>query len=124
MRMGQRPIDQMIRQLLNAARAAPGIGQFTPIDAVRSDEFAQILGVGGGESLIDRLIGVANAHPVAALPGQGTQDIFLQPRTVLRFVLQDGDPLTLQRSKIIRLVAQQFQRQPDQILKIDRAAIS
>ena len=102
----------------------PELGSSRPSTPSDRDELAQVLGVGGGEGFENRLIGIADAHPVAALPRQRPQDLFLQPRAVLRLILQDVDPLALQRSQIIRLFAQHFQRQADQVLKIDRPTIS
>ena len=77
-RMLPGPGDQVVSQLLNAARAAPGIGQFPAVDSRIGDEIPQVLGVSGGERFEDRLIRVADAQPIALLAGQQAQDVFLQ----------------------------------------------
>ncbi len=59
-------------------------------------ETTQVLWAGVGESVIYRLIGVTDAHPVTLVAGQQAQDIFLGFATVLRLVFQDEGPLVTQ----------------------------
>ena len=47
----------------------------------------QVLRVRRGEGLVDRLIGIADADPVAAIAHQPAQDLFLQGAAVLGFIL-------------------------------------
>ena len=91
-----RPVNQIVGQSDDALCRAAGVGQLARFDVLLFQKLAQEPGVGRGEGLVDRLVGVADAHPVAAGPGQEPQYLLLQPAAILSLVLQDVGPLIAQ----------------------------
>jgi len=86
-------------------------------------EAAQQVRIGGGEGLVDGLIGIPDAHPVAALAGQQAQNIFLQSAGILGLIFQDVRPAVAQLLQQRVGGDQQLIRQADEVIEVHRAAI-
>ncbi len=131
--LGHRPVHQVVGQFddrrLRATRVGHGMRDHTAL----FQEVTEKVRVGGGKSLIDGLVGIADAHPVAPSPsargrravrtGQQAQDLFLEFAAVLCLVFQDKRPAVAQASQEFFVQTQGHQRQPDQIVKVYAAAI-
>ena len=76
-----------------------------------------------GEGGVDRLIGIAHAHPVAFL-GQQAQNLFLQETGVLRLVFEDVRPAGAQAIEQVLIGLQAQQGEADQIVEVEAAAIA
>ena len=118
-----RPVDHPIGHRDDAGRRTAGLGELPRRHVVAAQEFAQEPRVGGGERLEDRLIGVADAHPVAPLAGQQREDPLLHLAGVLRLILQDVGPPLAEPDDQFFVLLQQVQRAPDQIVEVQRAAV-
>ncbi|MPM67005.1 hypothetical protein SDC9_113920 [bioreactor metagenome] len=71
------PIDEIVGQFNNAVAGAARIGQVTRGDVGVLQEIDQMFGRGGGKGLINCLVGIAHAYPVAGSANQRFQNILL-----------------------------------------------
>ena len=118
-----RPVNQIVGQVDDALGRTARIGQLTPRDVRFFQEVTQELGAGCGEGLVDGLVGVADAHPVAVGSDQQPQDFLLQPAAILRLVLQYEGPAIAQPLQVLRVQLQGLQRQADEVIEIHSATI-
>ena len=88
-----------------------------------SEELIQEADARRGEGGVDRLIGIAHAHPVAFL-GEQAQDLFLQETGILRLVFEDVRPAGAQPIEQVLIGLQAQQREADQIVEVEAAAIA
>jgi len=119
-----RPVDEVVRQVDNAARRSPGDRQLLVQHPILGDKISQVAGISGGEGLVNCLVGIADAHPVSLLASQQGEDLLLQAAGVLRFVFENVRPLLAQAFQQARVEAQRCQRQANQVVEIDCAAVT
>lgn len=86
---GGRPVDQMVGQGDDRLGAAAAVRQVDGAHTGFIEEAPEKLRVGGGERLVDGLIRIAHADPVAIVAGQKAKDALLKPAAVLRFSLRE-----------------------------------
>ena len=118
-----RPIHQVIGQVDDALGRPARVRQLLALHASPGDESAQILRVGSGKGLINRLVGIAHPHPVTARSGEQPEDLFLEQAAILRLILQDVRPTITQALEQPLIQLEGIQGQPDQVIEIHRSAI-
>ena len=62
------PVDDQICQLDDGRRAATGVGQRQRADTIVLHKIAKEFWIGAGEGRVNRLVGIADPHPIAMRP--------------------------------------------------------
>ncbi len=68
------PVDEVVGEIDDALHGAPGVGQIPRRHPFLFHEVPEEVRAGGGESLVDGLIGVPHPHPVTLRPGEQAQN--------------------------------------------------
>ena len=124
LRVLQRPVDEPVGEADYGRSTAAAVGHGMRLHVRLLQKIAQVARTGRREGLVNRLVGVADARPVALRAGQQAQDALLQPAAVLGLVLENPGPAPLQPRQVVRVALQDAQRQADEVREVDAAAIA
>ena len=102
----------------------PELGSSRAATFGSTQEVAQEARAGGGETLEDGLVRIADAHPIAVRAGEEAQNGLLEVAAILCLVLEDVGPAVPQAHEIVGIRFERQQGEPDEVLEIHRAAIA
>ena len=114
------PADQLVRQADDRQPRTPRIRQLAP-DIGLVQKRAQVLRMRRCEGLVDRLVGIADADPVAFPTHQLAQNLLLQGAAVLGFVLEDERPALTQVPDQCLVRVQRPDRRRNQVVEVEDA---
>src|SRR4030095_11210594 len=77
----------------------------------------------GCKGLVDCLVRVSDANPVSVFTRKLAKNLLLQPTAVLGLVFKDVGPAILQALEKFLIRINRLQREPNQIIKINRAPV-
>ena len=123
-RVADCPVDKIVCKVDYQRRAAAAIWKFATQNSRLAQKIDEGFRIRRSERFINSLVGIAYANPVSLIACKTAKNLFLKPAAVLSFVFEDDRPPIAKPVEKLAIRIERFEREADEIIKVDRSAIA